>query len=317
MMSITPNIVHLGIDIAKDTLEIAGPHLHWQVPNNPAGFAQLLAAVNKQPFTPHFICEATGGYERALIAHLLAQSCQISRLNPSRVRQFAKATGRLAKTDHIDAHLLADYGRTLQPPALVKPDPIIEALNDVVRRRGQLAELLGLQRTQRQQLHQDGLVQQLDELIQVVEQQIASLDDQMAQLVNEDPQLTDRLHQLCQVEGVGKTTAINLLAELPELGRLNRTRIAALAGLAPFNRDSGAGQGQRHIHGGRSQVRRALYMAGLTAIRCNPVLKPFYRQLRARGKSHRVAITAVMRKLLVHLNQLMHSSQLSLASQHS
>ena len=317
MMSMTPPIVHLGIDIAKDTLEIAGPHLHWQVPNNADGYTLLLTKVKKQPFTPHFICEATGGNERALITHLLAQSCRISRLNPSRVRQFAKATGRLAKTDHVDALLLADYGRTLQPASLVKPDPTLEALTDLVRRRGQLAELLGLQRTQRQQLHPDCLIHQLDELIQVVAQQIAALDTQMAQLVSEDRPLTEKLQRLCQVEGVGKTTAINLLAELPELGQSNRGGIAALGGLAPFNHDSGAGQGARHIQGGRSQVRRALYMAALTAIRCNPVLKPFYQQLRARGKSHRVAITAVMRKLLVHLNQLMRPSQLSLASQHS
>lgn len=316
-MSITPALVHLGIDIAKDTLELAGPHLHLQVPNNPTGFDQLLASIKKLPITPHFICEATGGYERPLIAELLTQSYRVSRLDPGRVRQFAKATGRLAKTDHIDALVLADYGRILQPPALIKPDPILEALTDVVRRRGQLAELLGLQRTQRQQLHQDSLIQQLDELIVVIEQQIAALDAQMERLVGEDDQLTCKLYQLCEIQGVGKTTAINLLAELPELGQLNRTRIAALAGLAPFNHDSGAGRGQRHIRGGRSQVRRALYMAAFTAIRCNPILKPFYRQLRARGKSHRVAITAVMRKLLIHLNQIMRSSQLSLASQHS
>ena len=316
-MSITPALVHLGIDIAKDTLEIAGPHLHLQVPNNSAGFDQLLAVVKKLPIIPHFICEATGGYERTLIASLLAQSCRVSRLNPSRVRQFAKATGRLAKTDHIDALVLADYGHILRPDSMSKPDPLLEALTDVVRRRGQLAELLGLQRTQRQQLHHVGLTQQLDELIDVIEQHIADLNMQMEQLVGEDSQLTEKLHQLCEVQGVGKTTAINLLAELPELGLLNRTRIASLAGLAPFNHDSGAGRGQRHIRGGRSQVRRALYMAAFTSIRCNPVLKPFYRQLRARGKSHRVAITAVMRKLLIHLNEIMRPPQLSLASQHS
>lgn len=272
-MSITPALVHLGIDIAKDTLEIAGPHLHLQVPNNPTGYEQLLTAVKKLPITPHFICEATGGYERLLIAHLLTQSCRVSRLNPSRVRQFAKATGRLAKTDHIDALVLADYGKTLCPDPMSQPDPLLEGLTDVVRRRGQLA--------------------------------------------GEDNQLTKKLHQLCEVQGVGKTTAINLLAELPELGQLNRTRIAALAGLAPFNHDSGAGRAQRHIRAGRSQVRRALYMAAFTSIRCNPVLKPFYRQLRARRKSHRGAITAVMRKLLIHLNHIIRSPQLSLASLHS
>ena len=209
------------------------------------------------------------------------------------------------------------YGRTLQPPLEPKPAPLLVELTDVVRRRAQLAELLGLQRTQRQQLHDAKLIKDLDRLIDFLEQQIATLEQRLDALIDQDGGLGLRLRQLCQVEGVGKTTAISLLAELPELGQLNRTRIAALAGLAPFNRDSGGAAGQRHIHGGRAQVRRALSMAALTATRCNPVLGPFYRQLRARGKGHRVAITAIMRKLLVHLNQLMRSPQLVLASQHS
>ena len=316
-MSMNPTPVHLGIDIAKATLEVAGPRLRLQVPNTAEGHAQLLAAARALRTPVHFICEATGGYERRLVASLLAQDCAVSLLNPARVRQFAKATGRLAKTDRIDAELLAEYGRTLQPPAEPKPVPLLEELTDVVRRRAQLAELLGLQRTQRQQLYDAKLIADLDRLIGFLEQQIAALDKRLDEIIDQDGGLGARLQRLCQVEGVGKTTAMNLLAELPELGQLNRTRIAALAGLAPFNHDSGGATGQRHIRGGRAHVRRALYMAALTATRCNPVLGPFYRQLRARGKGHRVAITAVMRKLLVHLNQLMRSPQLVLASQHS
>ena len=316
-MSMIPPPVYLGIDIAKDTLEVAGPGLRLPVPNTAEGHTQLLAAARALRTPVHFICEATGGYERRLVASLLAQDCAVSLLNPARVRQFAKATGRLAKTDRIDAELLAEYGRTLQPPAEPQPIPLLEELTDVVRRRAQLAELLGLQRTQRQQLYEAKLIADLDRLIGFLEQQIAAIERRLDELIDKDGGLGARLQQLCQVEGVGKTTAMSLLAELPELGRLNRTRIAALAGLAPFNRDSGGAAGQRHIRGGRAQVRRALYMAALTATRCNPVLKPFYRQLRARGKGHRVAITAVMRKLLVHLNQLMRSPELVLASQHS
>jgi len=316
-MSMNPTPVYLGIDIAKATLEVAGPGLRLPVPNTAEGHAQLLAAARALRTPVHFICEATGGYERRLVASLLAQDCAVSLLNPARVRQFAKATGRLAKTDRIDAEVLAEYGRTLQPPAEPKPLPLLEELTDVVRRRAQLAALLGLQRTQRQQLHDAKLIADLDRLIGFLEAQIAALEARLDELIDKDGGLGVRLRQLCQVEGVGKTTAMNLLAELPELGRLNRTRIAALAGLAPFNRDSGGATGQRHIRGGRANVRRALYMAALTATRCNPVLGPFYRQLRARGKGHRVAITAVMRKLLVHLNQLMHSPELVLASQHS
>lgn len=316
-MSMNPIPVYLGIDIAKDTLEVAGPGLRLPVPNTAEGHAQLLASARALRSPVHFICEATGGYERRLIASLLAQDCAVSLLNPARVRQFAKATGRLAKTDRIDAELLAEYGRTLQPPAEPKPVPLLVELTDVVRRRAQLAELLGLQRTQRQQLDDAKLVADLDRLVGFLEQQIAALEKRLDELIDQDGGLGTRLQRLCQVEGVGKITAMNLLAELPELGQLNRTRIAALAGLAPFNRDSGAVTGQRHIRGGRANVRRALYMAALTATRCNPVLGPFYRQLRARGKGHRVAITAVMRKLLVHLNQIVRPSEVMLASQHS
>jgi len=316
-MSMHPPAVYLGIDIAKDTLEVAGPGLRLPVPNTAEGHAQLLAAARALRTPVHFICEATGGYERRLVASLLAQDCAVSLLNPARVRQFAKATGQLAKTDRIDATVLAEYGRTLQPPAEPKPVPLLAELTDVVRRRAQLAELLGLQRTQRQQLYDAKLIAELDRLIGFLEQQICALEQRLDELIDKDGGLGIRLQRLCQVEGVGKTTAMNLLAELPELGRLNRTRIAALAGLAPFNRDSGGASGQRHICGGRAQVRRALYMAALTATRCNPVLRPFYQQLRARGKGHRVAITAVMRKLLVHLNQIVRTPEVILASQHS
>jgi transposase len=312
-----PALVYLGIDIAKDTLEVAGPGLRLPVANTAEGHAQLLAAARTLRFPVHFVCEATGGYERRLIASLLAQDCAVSLLHPARVRQFAKATGRLAKTDRIDAELLAEYGRTLHPPAEPKPEPLLEELTDVVRRRAQLAELLGLQRTQRHQLHDAKLIADLDRLIGFLEQQVTALEKRLDELIDQDGGLGSQLRRLCQVEGVGKTTAMSLLAELPELGRLNRTRIAALAGLAPFNRDSGAATGQRHIRGGRAQVRRALYMAALTATRCNPVLRAFYQQLRARGKGHRVAITAVMRKLLVHLNQISRTPEVILASQHS
>lgn len=317
MMSPPPSVVHLGIDIAKDTLEVAGERLRLQVPNTAEGHSQLLAAARHLASPVHFVCEATGGYERRLIAFLLAQDCAVSLLNPSRVRQFGKATGRLAKTDRIDALLLAEYGRTLRPPAEPKPTPLLTELIDVVRRRAQLAELLGLQRTQRHQLHDARLLTQLDELIAVLELQIAALERRLDEIVDQDGGLGTRLRELCRVEGVGPITAVSLLAELPELGHLNRARIAALAGLAPFNHDSGAGSGVRHICGGRTAVRRALYMAALSASRCNPVLRPFYQQLRARGKGHRVAITAVMRKLLVHLNHLARTTDLELAPRHS
>ena len=311
-------LIFVGIDVSKACLDTAtrpGSEVARDA-NDPSGIAALVS--RPKALAPALVVvEATGGLELPLVAALQIAGIPVAAINPRQARDFAKATGRLAKTDRIDAELLAEYGRTLQPPAEPKPVPLLEELTDVVRRRAQLAELLGLQRTQRQQLYDAKLIADLDRLIGFLGQQIAALEQRLDELIDKDGGLGTRLQRLCQVEGVGKTTAMNLIAELPELGQLNRTRIAALAGLAPFNRDSGGASGQRHIRGGRAQVRRALYMAALTATRCNPVLKPFYRQLRARGKGHRVAITAVMRKLLVHLNQIVRTPQMELASQHS
>lgn len=315
-MSMNPAPVYIGIDIAKATLAVGGPSLFLEVPNTPVGFARVLAAARRLTAPAHFICEATGGYERQLVEHLQANGQAVTVAHPGRVRQFAKATGQLAKTDRIDAQMLAAFGQTLQPAATAQPDPLRIELSDIGRRRSQLAECLGLQRTQRQQLQDEKLIAPLDQLIVFLEHQIADLETRRDALVAHHAALTAQVTCLRSVEGVGQTTAVNLLAELPELGSLDRSRIAALAGLAPFNCDSGGAIGVRHIRGGRAQVRRALYMAALTATRCNPVLRPFYLQLRARGKGHRVAITAVMRKLLIHLNHLMRQ-QLLLAPQHS
>lgn len=317
MMSTTTPTVYLGIDIAKASLELAGAGLRLQAPNNAEGHAQILSAARRLPGPVHFVCEATGGYERRLVAFLLLQDCALSVVHPGWVRAFARSTGQLAKTDRIDAAVLAEYGTRHHPPPAPKPVALLEELTDVVRRRAQLAELIGVQRTQRQQLHDPKLIKQLDRLIAVLERQIAELERRLDELIDRDDGLGARLRLLCQVEGVGRTTAMNLIAELPELGKINRAQIAALAGLAPINWDTGTYSGQRHIRGGRRQVRRALYMAALTAVRCNPVLGPYYRGLRDRGKLHRVAIVAVMRKLLIHLNRLLTPPQPVLALQHS
>jgi transposase len=218
MKSMTPT-VHLGLDIAKDSLDVFGPGLCLQLPNTAEGHLRLLETVKTLDGTPHFVCEASGGYERRLIACLLAHDQRVSLINPARARHFAKAAGRLAKTDRIDARILADYGRLLQPEAEPKPDPLLTELTDVVRRRAQLAALLGLQRTQRQQLLDPGLLTQIDQLIAMLEAQIAALERRLDQLIDRDGGLGARIQALCQVEGVGKTTAVSLLAELPELGR--------------------------------------------------------------------------------------------------
>lgn len=315
MMSTTQPVVHLGIDIAKDTLELAAPSLRRQLPNNTGGHAELLALLHSLPGPVHCVCEATGGYERSLCDCLQAAGCAVSLVNPSRVRQFARALGRLAKTDRIDAAVLAEYGSTLQPPAM--PVPPYRELTDTARRRSQLARVIGVQRTQLQQLPQPWLRRQAQRLLRSLEAQVDAHDRQLEQIVHQHPELDGCVAALCQVEGVGRTTAITLLAEMPELGVLGRKPVAALGGLAPYNRDSGQAGHARHIHGGRSLVRRILYMAALAAIRCNPVLAPFYRHLRERGKCHRVAITAVMRKLLLHLNEVARIFKMSLASQHS
>jgi transposase len=250
------------------------------------------------------VLEATGGLERGLAAELIDAGLFVAVVNPRQVRDFARALGRLAKTDRIDAETLALFAEKVQPRPTQKCPEKQAEIDALVTRRRQLVELRSMERTRQHQTTVKAARRSIDKLLKVLDQQIAALDKAIGQLLESDDDWRTRCELLQSVPGVGATTSATLVAELPELGRLNRQEIAALAGLAPFNHDSGRFRGQRRIRGGRSAVRSTLYMAALAARRCNPILHRFAERLEQAGKPFKVVITACMRKLLTMLNTI-------------
>jgi transposase len=305
---------YLGLDIAKLTLDLS-PHPDLKArayANDPAGYRALLAALRQVPGPVQLVCEATGGYEHHLLRALHQAGFPVTLLNPRLARDFARARGLLAKTDALDAAVLADYGRTLHPDPTAPRTPTQQRLGELVGRR---QELLGLitQEQHRAEHHHDAFVaRQARRLTATLRRHLAQLEAELDALEQADAELADRVQRLSGIQGVGQRTAWLLLAALPELGTFARGQAAALAGLAPYNHDSGPRRGQRHIAHGRPLARTALYMAALVAARCNPVLRPFYQRLRANGKPAKVALVALMRKLAELANRLLKDPALSL-----
>jgi len=293
--------IYTGLDIAKLNLQLhlAG-RLH-DLPNTPAGHRRLLKLLTSQPGV-HVICEATGGYERDLVAALHQAGVPVSVLNPARVRHFARAAGQRAKTDPIDAAVLSAYGQALEPKPTPPRTEQEEQLTELIRRRVQVLEILVAQRQQAERLTLPALRRQAQSLVRRLERDLEHIQAQLRELRTQVALLDQRVQKLEAITGVGSITALAVLAELPELGTLNRRQAAALAGLAPHPRESGQWHGRRSIGGGRAPVRRALYMAALVAARSNQTLKAFYQRLRTAGKPAKVALTAVMRKLIVLMN---------------
>lgn len=305
---------YAGVDISKDRLDLDLPGQRpSHYPNTPKGMVGLLNALGKLPAPVHVICEPSGGYERGLLEALWAADVAVSLVNAARVRAFAHARGLLAKTDEIDAGVLREYGELLQPEALAAPSPSRERLAAFVQRREQLLGLLVMEQQRHAQSRENTVRQLGAKLIKALQKQIEQLDELIAEQIAEDGELKKQNARLGEVRGVGPVTAATLLAELPELGRINDQEISALAGVAPYNKDSGRHRGRRMIRGGRVQVRRVLYMAALVASRFNPILKAFYQRLLAAGKPKKLALTAVMRKLVILLNRLIKNPQFKLA----
>jgi transposase len=296
--------VYLGADIAKDSIVVCAPGLTLPpaIANTAAGYRVLLKSLRRTTLPVHVVCEATGPYHRRFVASLHDAGVTVSVVNPRLPRDFARARGLLAKTDKIDAQTLADYGRLFHPAPTSRLDPAFDQLQQLVARRAELVE----DRTRETNRLAAGpgpeIAASLRRHLRHLDGQIEKIETSIARLIELTPALQAKVRCLCAVQGVGSLTASSLLAALPELGTLSKNQVAALAGLAPFNRDSGAMRGRRSIHGGRRAVRQALYMASLTASRFNPILKAFYERLRAVGKPHQVALVAVMRKLLIYLN---------------
>jgi len=311
---IKPNSAFAGVDIGKTSLDVslAGqpPCRH---PNDAAGIAALITALKKLPQPVQVICEPSGGYERDLLAALWGAGLAVSLVHAARVRAFARAQGRLAKTDPIDAVVLREFGELLRPGTLAAPSPERERLAALVQRREQLVNLLSME-DQRLAQTRDAVVQKMSgRLLKELQTQIDQMDKLIAAQIAADVTLKGQSERLQQVQGVGPVTATTLLADLPELGTLSRNESGALAGVAPYNQDSGAHRGRRTIRGGRVKVRRVLYMAALVASRFNPILKTFYDRLVAAGKPKKVALVAVMRKLIVLLNHLLKNPNFKLA----
>lgn len=311
--------VFVGIDVAKSWLDIAwlpGQTLHVDHSDEP--IAGLVEQLRAQPPTL-VVVEATGGLETALASALAAAALPVAIVNPRQVRDYAKACGRLAKTDRIDAMVLAAFAAAIRPQVRALPDEDTRALGDLLARRRQLVEMRVQEKLR---LQRASSVQRtsLREHIAWLDERIARLDIDLTHALRTSSAWRDNDDLLKEIPGVGSLTRATILAWLPELGTLGRRQIAALVGVAPFNRDSGTHRGGRVIWGGRAHVRRTLYMATVASIRCNPVIRDFYQRLRAQGKPAKVAITACMRKLLTIMNAMLkHDSHWApaLDTQHS
>lgn len=303
--------VYFGVDVAKASFVLAAPGLCHQLPNTAAGHRQLLALT---PVHAHFIIESTGGYERALALALHAAGRWVSVINPRQARDFARAKGRRAKSDPIDALELADYGAKLTPAPDLPPSASQQRLWELSSRRAQLLTARTAELNRQDHLTLKELRTQARALLRTLSRQIARLDQWIAETIAADPLLQAKAQRLQQIQGVGPLVAATVLAHVPELGHLNRRQAAHLFGLAPFNRDSGQAHGQRHIAGGRAAPRCVLYMAAMVAIVHNRHLKAFYHHLLQAGKLKIVALTAVMRKLACLLNHLLKYPNFTLAN---
>ncbi len=296
--------VFAGIDVRKTALDVAlRPGDAWRSPNDEAGLAELVARL--QPLAPQLIVlEATGGLERLVVAALALAGRPVAVVNPRQVRDFAKASGRLAKTDALDAAVLAHFAEALRPEPRPLPDAASQALAALVERRHQLVGLLTAEQNRSRQAL-PAVRPHLAAHIAWLEQALRQLDGELDEHLHASPLWRERDQLLRSVPGVGPTVALTLVADLPELGQGSAKRVAALVGLAPLNRDSGAWRGSRAIWGGRRQVRAVLSMAALVGVRHNPVLRAFYAALLARGKPKKVALVACMHKLLTILHAVL------------
>jgi transposase len=296
----------VGIDIAKRTLDVhVLPERTSLKQQNDSKGRQQLREKLPPPGECLIVVEATGGYERALVAELVDAGHQVAVVNPRQARDFAKACGKLAKTDRIDAAVLARFGETMgQLPIQAKiPEKQLE-LHDLITRRRQLVELRTAEMNRKENVASKFVRTSLQESVDALNKQIRRFETRIAALVQSDDEWKQKLEIVQSTPGIGPTTSATLIADVPELGQLNRRKISALVGLAPFNCDSGEFRGRRAIRGGRASVRCSLYMAALSARRFNPVIKAFADRLTALGKKPKVIITACMRKLLVILNTM-------------
>jgi transposase len=298
--------VFIGIDVARDSLEIAVRPAgeQWNVANDTVGIAALLPRLRALRPTL-IVLEATGGLELALLGSLGSVGLPAVAVNPRQARHFAQATGKLAKTDRMDAQVLAHFADAVRPPVRPLPDAAAQALGALVTRRRQLVEMLTAEQNRRTSASAAAIRSDILEHIVWLRKRLKGVDKELAQAVRVSPLWREQEDLLRSVPGIGPVVSVTLLADLPELGQLGRKQIGALVGVAPLNRDSGTLRGKRTVWGGRASVRAALYMAALVGTRHNAVLRVLYTRLLAAGKTKKVALTACMHKLLTIVNALL------------
>jgi len=309
----TPSLVYLGLDVAKTTLAGHCAQERFSLPNTAAGHRALLTRIRSANTPVQVICEATGGYERPLVAALQQAGQPVSVLHPTRARQLARGLGYLAKNDALDAAALARIGAVLQPAPTAAPTAGAALLAALVTRRDQLTELLRREKQHRETTTPAVLRRDLDQSLKALQKRLEKCEALIRQHLQAHPALAQKAARLQEAPGVGFVGAVTLLAALPELGLGSAARISSLAGLAPRDHDSGAFRGERHVHGGRPKIRRILYLCALSAVRHHPKLKPFYQRLRLAGKPPKVALTAAARKLLTYLHSALKNPLFQLA----
>ena len=299
----------IGIDVSKDRLDV---HVRpsdeaFAVARDGVGLAALVERLGA--LDPRLVVlEATGGFELTVAAALAAAGMPLAVVNPRQIRDFARATGQLAKTDALDAKVIARFAEQVRPEPRPVPDAQARALGELVARRRQIIEMMTAERNRRGQLTSRCLVKGVERVLAALQKELSEIEREIGDGIRGTPAWRERDELLRSVPGIGNVVARTLIADLPELGHLDRKQIAALVGVAPLNRDSGAMRGKRTTWGGRAKVRSALYMAALVASRHNSVLAAFYQRLVSAGKAKKLAITAVMRKLLTILNAMIRDS---------
>lgn len=303
------NEVYAGIDVAKAHLDYAfyGEVQSYRVTNDADGIAALVQAMQARQVTL-VVVEATGGLEMAVVAALAAAQIPVARINPRQARDFAKSTGKLAKTDRIDGHGLAHFGQALHPRPYTLPDAEAQYLAEVLARRRQIVEMVTAEKNHLSSAATP-LRQRIQEHIDWLEEEKTRLDQDLMDHIQQSRLWQDKAEVLQSAPGVGPGLSLTLLIDVPELGSLSGKQIAALVGVAPFNHDSGQFRGRRTVWGGRAPVRNALYMSTLSATRFNPVIRTFYQRLTQAGKPFKVAMVACMRKLLTILNAMLKHHQ--------
>jgi transposase len=311
---------YAGVDISKDYLDvtIVDSDKMWRFTNNQVGIKKVIK-VFQEMASIMVVFESTGGLEISLWLALNQAGINAAPINPRQIRHFAQAKGKLAKTDNIDAQIIAQYGQAMKPNPQLVPDT--QELKELMARRSQIVEMIAAEKSRFKAARQKLIKQDIQDHIDWLQKRIHETDKELIRAIDDNPVLQEKAKLLRSTPGVGPTTTAALLIQLPELGTLNRHEVAALAGVAPLNRDSGRMRGKRTVWGGRASVRGILYMSALVATRYNPVISAFYRRLCAEGKAKKVAITACMRKLLIILNSMIkhktlwqHSTSLVIAN---